>query len=239
MEFRAVGFDLGNTLTYRPGVALDWRQFYPSALADVAVACDCRPDSSAMSEAEAILCRYNARLHARSHEVPADTIFAEILHAWGVRQYGRMRAAVDAFFGFLNRDGCAVYDDVMPVLNRIHSGRLPMGILSDAPSGMPTRHYAPDIALLGGRIDVVLTSVDVGFRKPAPVGYLELARRLAVDPVSMAYVGDEEKDIVGAKAVRMCAIYLNRTGSTHTFGADYAMTSLEELPGVLGLPPRE
>ncbi len=116
-----------------------------------------------------------------------------------------------------------------------HGNHLPIGILSDALYGMPAEYYAPHLALLGGQIDVVLTSVDIGYRKPAAAGYLELACRLNVDPTAMVYIGDEEKDIIGAQAVGMFAIYMNRKGSPRTFNADCVITSLDELSGVLAL----
>jgi putative hydrolase of the HAD superfamily len=234
VKLQAIGFDLGHTLTYRSGIPKSWREFYPAALAGVAGACHFEPDAAQLAEAETILCQYNTRLHPRTVEVTADTIITEILHAWGVSA-GNLTPLVDAFFGFYTGNAGMLYADALPALKEIRARHLPIGILSDTAYGMPVRFYAPDLALLDGQIDVVLTSVDVGFRKPSPVGFLQLAKQLGVDPAAMAYIGDEEKDIIGAQAVGMLAIYLNRTGSPKSCGADYTIATLGELAVVLAL----
>jgi len=231
---QAIGFDLGHTLTYRSGIPKSWREFYPAAHAGVAGACHFEPDAAQMADAEAILCQYNTRLHPRTVEVTADTIITEILRAWGVNA-SDLTPLVDAFFRFYTGNTSILYDDALPALQHFRERHLPIGILSDTAYGMPTRLYAPDLALLDGQIDVVLTSVDVGHRKPSPIGFLQLAKQLGVDPAAMVYIGDEDKDIIGAQAVGMLAIYLNRTGSTETYGADYAIATLGELAVVLAL----
>lgn len=235
MRFHAVGFDLGHTLTYHPGVPVNWQHFNQSVLAQVAEACACRPDAVQIMDAEAVLCRYDASIYPRSHEVSADTVFTEILQAWRVRPDKYLPKAIETYFRFFQQRGIELFDDVLPALRHLRANHLPTGILSDAPYGMPAEYYAPHFALLDGNIDVVLTSVDVGYRKPAPAGYLELARRLGTEPAAMVYIGDEDKDIIGAQGVGMFAIYMNRQGSPQTFNADCVITSLDELSGILGL----
>lgn len=65
-----------------------------------------------------------------------------------------------------------------------------------------TSSLLKDFAMLTDYIDLILTSVDVGYRKPCKEGFLKTAECFNILPNEMIYVGDEEKDIVGAKQCR-------------------------------------
>lgn len=224
----AIGFDLGHTLSYTPGIPMSWIAHYRSALCRTAEACGYQPSEGQLADAEGILVRYNTRLTPRSEEVPAKTIFGEVLQSWDITGDDHLTPALEAFFSYFLRES-AVYTDVLPTLAQLHAARVPMGILTDVAYGMPNYLMASHLAPFHATISVVLSSVDIGFRKPAPAGYLELARRLAVAPTAMAFVGDEEKDIVGAQAVGMFAVFLDRKNSERTFGEDAKIHSLCEL----------
>ncbi len=136
------------------------------------------------------------------------------------------------FFSYFLRQS-RLYDDALPTLRRLREAGLPLGILTDVAYGTPNYLMETDLAPLREHIAVVLSYIDIGYRKPAPHGYLELARRLAVEPSAMAFIGDEEKDITGAKAVGMFAVFLDRKGTEQTFGEDCKIASLAELPRLL------
>lgn len=55
-----------------------------------------------------------------------------------------------------------------------------------------------------------LTSIDVGFRKPNPCGFAALTSLLGCDPGEMLFVGNEEKDVAGARAAGMTSVLLWR-----------------------------
>ena len=56
-----------------------------------------------------------------------------------------------------------------------------------------------------------LTSDDVGYRKPRPEGLKLLAQKMNIDVHEMAFVGDEEKDIVCAVNAGVYSILINRS----------------------------
>lgn len=55
----------------------------------------------------------------------------------------------------------------------------------------------------------ILISGRLGFRKPHPVVFAELARRLGLDPANIVFVGDElSSDIVGAQEAGMHTVWM-------------------------------
>jgi putative hydrolase of the HAD superfamily len=228
---KAVGFDLGETLIYYPGIPLSWQTFYREALTQAAETCQLTFDDHAMALAESILARYNTRLNPRSKEVSAAQIFTEILNAADL-PLQHLDPVRHAFFRFFQRKAL-VYEDAIPTLQWLHQKNLKLGILTDVPYGMDRFFVEQDMVSFSLYVDLLLTSVDVGIRKPEPGGYLELAHRLGVLPSEMAYVGNEPKDIEGAKQAGMLAILVNRTGRQSLAGQDLEISSLCELQAVL------
>ena len=225
---KAVGFDLGETLVHYEGLPLNWRGLYGQALARVAEACAHPISDADMRAGEVVLDRYNTRLHPRLEEVTAARVFGEVLGAWGLSAARDMAMAEDAFFGFF-RQTYSVYPDTVPALRDLRGRGVRVGALTDVPYGMPLRLVERDLAPVADYLDVALTSVEVGLRKPHGSGYLALAKRLGVDPADMIYVGNEEKDIVGANGVGMLSVLIDREGSGADFGQRRTITSLVEL----------
>ena len=108
-----------------------------------------------------------------------------------------------------------------------------IGALTDVAYGMENRNFLWDIEAVRGYFDAVLTSVDVGYRKPNKAGFLELLRSLEVSPAEMVYVGDEEKDIAGANAAGIVSVLIDRDGKNPDFGQDFTVKSLTHISGLL------
>ena len=227
-SLKAIGFDLGETLIHYAGLPLNWQSLYGQALKRVAEACGHPITEADIRVGEAILGRYNTRLHPRLHEVRADRIFGEVLAAWDLPTVGGCDQVEDTFFGFFQQ-AYAVYPDTIPALQALQNQGVKVGVLTDAPYGMPRRFVERDLAPIAQYLDAALTSVEVGHRKPHPSGYLALAERLGVAPFDMAYVGNEEKDIVGANGARMFSVLIDRAGGGADFGQRRTVTSLKEL----------
>ena len=92
-----------------------------------------------------------------------------------------------------------------------------------------------DISVLSDFIDVAITSVDVGYRKPNSAGYLKLLESLEIYPNDMIFIGDEEKDIIGAKKLGIVSALINRNKEIKDFGQDYTLESLSDIFSVLNL----
>jgi putative hydrolase of the HAD superfamily len=96
---------------------------------------------------------------------------------------------------------------------------------------MPREFVQRDLdgAGISGLFDALITSVEIGVRKPDPAGYLALAARLGVAPAEMLYVGNEPKDVIGARAAGAAAAFLDRSNSGIDHGQNYTIGTLSEI----------
>lgn len=233
-RIKAISFDIGGTLTYSDA-PLSWLSLYRKALSAMAEHCGCNPSDRLLSAAECHLARYNTRLNPRIVEVTSDEILTPILLEWQLDPDKCLQEATNAFFAvFLANPG--IYDDVSPTLNRLRSMGLRIGALTDTAYGMPRRLVDADVAQIAHQIDVLLTSVEVGMRKPDPTGYLQLASALQISPHEMAYVGNEPKDVAGAMAAGVLSVLIDRDGSADNCGEDFKLQSLTELFDIIDQP---
>ena len=257
MTIKAVGFDIGHTLI-RYNNPLNWKALYPAALSDVLRACGIRKTNDRIAAAGAVLSKYNTRENYREYEVTSDTIFTEIFDAWGIpvgavphvafpsvsRSPGYdaiprvaedcdpYTAAKEAFYGFFRADA-APFPDTVPTLDALRTMGIPMGFTTDVAYAMDNKYALKDIAEIRNYFDAGFTSTDIGFRKPNAAGYNALARALCVPAQQMMYVGDEEKDIVGANNVGMVSVLVNRSGEAKNWGQDYTVGSLCEIVKII------
>lgn len=233
-RFRAIGFDLGDTLLAYRGVPLNWASLYDEALRAVAVRCGAVPTAEGFASARAILSRFNTRLTPRTHEVGAGEIFGLILSSWGMPQPESVAAAIEAFFAFFQQRLTA-YEDTVPVLETLRRRKIPIGVLTDVPYGMPRQFVERDLrdGGISGLIDVLLTSVDAGVRKPEAAGYIVLAERLGVAPSETLYVGNESKDVIGAARAGLGPALIDRTGQKPDHGQQFTISTLHQLPDLV------
>ena len=214
-----VGFDLGETLLFYQDTPLSWASLYEPALACVAAACRLEPFQVEIAAACEILRQYNTRLVPRETEVGADHILGPVLTAWHSPVSDSLLAtAAQSFFGFFQQRMSA-YPDTHAVLAALRARGLPLGILTDVPYGMPAAFVHADLRAVGIEefFATVLTSVEVGWRKPTPAGFVLLAQRLGTSPERMLFVGNEAKDVRGARQAGAQAVFLDhgQTGTDH------------------------
>ena len=227
---RAIGFDLGDTLLFYQDTPMSWVAFYPDALAAVAKSCQAQPSPEQIARAKEILTQHNTRVVPRTHEVPAEVIFASILEDWALDPHQHVHAAIEAYFTFFQQR-MSPYPETVEALGTLRNKALPTGILTDVPYGMPRAFVQRDIsgADITNLFDVLLTSVEVGVRKPEPIGYLKLAKCLNVEPNQMLYIGNEAKDVIGAHRAGALSALLDRDGSGANHGQDFTLSSLTDL----------
>ncbi|PTY07397.1 hypothetical protein DB347_08845 [Opitutaceae bacterium EW11] len=214
MAIRAVGFDFGETLATYRDAPLNWASLYRPALERVAAALGAHPTEAEYHDADSVLRRYNTRLNPRTTEVTADEIFRTILTGWSDAGLGDVQTAVSAFFVFFQQS-LAVYPDTLATLAALRERGFRIGVLTDVPYGMPRSFVDNDLRETGilSFVDVMLTSVDVGWRKPSPEGFRHLAAALDVRVDEMIYLGNELKDIAGANAAPMVSVLVDRGGA--------------------------
>lgn len=230
VKIQAVSFDIGHTLV-KYNNPLNWKRLYKPALEKVLNECGFEVSDQSVKTASAVLTKYNTRENPRENEIGSEIIFKEILDAWG-QPYDNLNLARSTFYGFFQADAVC-YDDVVGTLRSLKSAGIKIGALTDVAYGMDNSFSLQDIAEIRQYFDLVLTSVDVGFRKPNEAGFRLLLRGFDIAPAQMIYVGDEKKDIVGANAAGLVSTLICRNSNPPDWGQDHTIQSLLEIPGLI------
>jgi putative hydrolase of the HAD superfamily len=126
----------------------------------------------------------------------------------------------------------AVFEDVVPMLRRLRDAGLRLGIISNFEEWLERL-----LDQLGVReyFDVRVISGVEGMEKPDPRIFELAMSRAGVDAASSVYVGDSPKfDVEPAAALGMLPVLIDRR-ERFPDAPGARITSMQELPGVLGL----
>jgi len=129
-------------------------------------------------------------------------------------------------------DNFALYDDVLPCLERLRDAGLRLALVSNTSRdlGEVLAHFALETFM-----QAAVASSETGLMKPSPQIYAAAAAALGVGAGEAVMVGDNPRDdVLGALDAGLAgAVLLDRKGHW-----DYpvpTIRSLTELPGVLGI----
>lgn len=226
---KAIGFDVGHTLI-RYNNPLNWQGLYHPGLEHAAAAANITLSEDMILAATDVLLKYNTRVNGREWETTSDRIFCEILEKWKLQ--ADLYTIKSGFYSFFRADA-EPYPETIDTMKKLKRHGIKIGILTDVAYGMDNVFSLADISALSDFIDIAITSVDVGYRKPNPAGYWKLLDALGVSPHEMMFVGDEEKDIIGAKKLGIASVLINRGSETKGFGQDHTIGSLSGLLSIL------
>lgn len=230
--YKAVAFDLGDTLITYQNVPLNWQSFYRKALRNVSAVCGLNPDDHTLTKAENILTQYNTRIHPRIKEVSSDEIMTRILQAWGINPTDYIDKSTEAFFSFFRKE-FTVYEDTIHILSTLKKRNRKIAICTDVPYGMPFEYIQKDIEPINKYIDVLITSREVGYRKPDVHVIKTVLSALNCQPDELMIVGNEKKDIQLAKNANVFSVQVDRNGVAEDYGADRVVKSLRELEDLI------
>ena len=139
------------------------------------------------------------------------------------------KAAVEMEGRWANSAHFELYDDALPVLDRLGEHGLLIGLLSNS-----SRDLHEFVAHHSLRADAVLTSHAHGKTKPHESIFRAMLDLLGVGADEAVMVGDTvDDDVEGARAVGMQAVLLDREGRYPEL--EGRLDDLRELPVVLGL----
>jgi len=230
MKIKAIGFDVGHTLIDYNN-PLNWSSLYKPAIIKMLNECNLAFSENRIEEAISTLLKYNTRINYREVECSSDIIFSEIFDKWG-EDKSVMESSKTSFYSFFQASA-KPFDDTEPMLRKLKEIGYKIGILTDVAYGMDNKFSRLDIQSIEKYIDVYLSSIDVGYRKPNSKAFIGLSNALGVQAIDMIFIGDEEKDIKGANQVGMNSVLINRTDKFKDYGQQYTITSLAELEQLL------
>ena len=226
-----VVFDIGETLI-DDGNPLSWVTLYRPALEKVDQVCGLGLTEEDFSRAIEVLKRYNTRLYPRTKEVSADEIFQEILNGWHCPE-GPRDAVKREFFAFFKQNGPRPYPDVPEALVKLKQAGVRTATLSDVAYGEDSETALADIRDIAEFIDLPLTSRDIGWRKPDGRGLLYIAEQFHEDVQNLIFVGNEEKDVLCARAAGAVSVLIDHEEQRPDYGQAYIISSMDELQKIL------
>jgi len=130
-----------------------------------------------------------------------------------------------------------LYPDARPALTKLREACLWVGI-----AGNQTARAGRILRDMSLPADLIVTSADWGVAKPSPEFFRRVIDVAPGRPDEIVYVGDHrDNDIAPAKAAGLRAAHIRRGPWGHLWGddpliaklADWQITSLTELPGLL------
>lgn len=227
---RAIVFDLGDTLVEYEGLPLSWEAHYSAALQALGSALGFELSEAEVAVGRRVLRKYNTRLNPRTIEVQFADILRDLLSALSKDLPTQSSDLASAFFSVF-RQRLRSFPDVQQVLVRLRENGVRTGVVTDVPYGMPGELVREDMTISGVMewIDDLVTSFEVGLRKPDPAGLRLICGRLGSTPSEMTYVGNEKKDIEAALAFGCEAVLLDRNDDGPEWGQHRRICSLSEL----------
>lgn len=127
------------------------------------------------------------------------------------------------------RNRVRLYDDVLPVLERLH-GRVPLIALTNGNA---------DLGRIGldHLFAVQLSAADVGAPKPDPAMFRAACEQLGLRAGDLVHVGDDpHRDVHAARRFGARTVWVNRTGAPWPGDvprAHHEITTLEPLPDLI------
>ena len=220
---RAVVFDVDFTLA-RPGPDLG-----PEGYRELGRRHGLELDPARYDEARAAAFAEVKRHPELDHDEEIWVLFTERI----IRGMGGVgdtyKAAVEMEGRWANSAHFELYDDALPVLDRLGEHGLLIGLLSNS-----SRDLHEFVAHHSLRADAVLTSHAHGKTKPHESIFRAMLDLLGVGADEAVMVGDTvDDDVDGARAVGMQAVLLDREGRYPEL--EGRLDDLRELPVVLGL----
>ncbi len=234
MTLRAVFFDVGNTLVYPyPSVSEVCREILTDAghTRDLSAIDELMPLVDAYYED-----RYRADDTFWTNEEETSSVWVGMYSLLCRRLGIDEEAAVLArrvYDEFGKAERWRAYEDVIPALQRLRTRGIATGVISNWDArleGILTRMG------LAQELDTVVSSADVGMRKPDPRIFELACDRLGVSVVEAAHVGDHHySDILGARAAGLQAILVDRHAKDLPLVGPVPIHDFTRLEASLGL----
>jgi len=223
-------FDLGGTLMEYEGMPNSWVGYYHVGFE--AINADFRLGLSQVDIQKSceILTSKNARVVYREIEYTPNEIFAKVTAHWHKKM--DLDDIINSFFKGHELKP-VIYKDTIDYLCHLRRKGIKIAALTDLPTAMPDEIFKKDIPEILSHLDLYVSSLTCGFRKPNKNGLLYISEYFGVDVCDLIFIGDEEKDIKAAKNASCVSVLIDRKNDKKDYGQDFTVTSLSELEQIL------
>jgi putative hydrolase of the HAD superfamily len=219
VQLRAVLFDVDFTLA-KPGPDLG-PEGYQRLGARYGLALDPARYSDARNDAISTLLRHPELRH---DEEMWFTFTERIIRGMGGDSPAARELAVEMTRLWEHAENFDLYEDVLPVLERLRRAGLKLGLVSNG--GRELDEFVAHHRL---EVDCAVGSRAHGWRKPHPTIFQAALDLLGVEPAEAAMVGDSvEDDVEGAIALGLQGFLIDREGRYPE--------AVQRLPDLWGLP---
>ncbi|MEI7814265.1 MAG: HAD-IA family hydrolase [Coriobacteriia bacterium] len=145
---------------------------------------------------------------------------------------GAERIATRVYQEFGDPSRWEAYPDVLPAFRRLRERGLRLGLISNWDDRLAGLIEGMGLA---SELETIVSSADVGLHKPDPRIFELACARLGVEPEAAAHVGDHHyADIVGARAVGMRPVLIDRHADSRTWRSGF-LTTLDDVERALDL----
>jgi len=145
---------------------------------------------------------------------------------------GAERIAARVYQEFGDPSRWEAYPDVLPAFRRLRERGLQLGLISNWDDRLAGLIEGMGLA---SELETIVSSADVGLHKPDPRIFELACARLGVEPDEAAHVGDHHyADIVGARAVGMRPVLIDRHADSRTWRSGF-LTTLDDVERALDL----
>lgn len=190
---RALFFDAGDILYYRP--------IKEKRLKEFLIGKTLKPNPNLAEEIK--------RLRELAFQGKLDRLeyYRSVVRLYGITDEALVEEGARA--QALDDDTVAIYEGVPETINSLKQQGYLLGIITDTALPISTKLNWFEQHGFGHVWDVVISSKDMGVRKPAPILYEEALQVCHVDACETAFVGHKAYELEGARAVGMKTIAYN------------------------------
>lgn len=227
---KAVVFDVGRTLMEYRNMPNVWTDFYQSSFEYIRSELDLHISEADIEKSIDVLRSYNPKIKYREIDYSPEYIFGKATTHWNCDFL--LEDVINSFYASLELISY-IYEETIPVLEKLRAEGHIIAVLTDVATGMPDKLHKSYFKELLPYFDMYVSSVSCGYRKPNPKGLQDIAEHFGITPNDMIYIGDEEKDIGAAKRFGCRSVLIDRYSTGADFGQDYTIADLNELSEIL------
>lgn len=125
-----------------------------------------------------------------------------------------------------------LYPDAVPTIETVKEMNIKTAVLTT----IAIWRFQSVLDANGVKMDYIYTGREAGAVKPNPRAYLTVLEKLSLKPSEALMVGDDlATDVLAPKRLGMRGVWLRRNGKEESSKADYIVSSLTELPGIVNM----